>query len=288
MRNRKQKASNGASWPPVPPATGLQHLSLNFLLSTQLAGRLVANNSEALRHLEIGLEDIMIEGSISLDKQIQQTLRLCKYLVEYAEPAELSVPFTKLESLRLIALDLRLFFNGSFRPLTNMATLTTLTLECCCGLHEGLPILARRSQDEVVNNLPSLHSLTIRQDPYPPRFLMDLDNFLRSLSPLTTLRVLLSSDNPPWDISEILRIHGTTLRTLLWDERRAPRHILANDVLVDKRDAGKLTVIVEHCPNLVELGLSIKWNERSLYRAHVGIHGKWVFLKADRLRFLTS
>ena len=209
------------------------------------------------------------------DEQTNQTLRFCEKLAERADPDDISVPVLKLESLKLTGWDLRPFVNGSYRPITDFNSLTSLTLESCCGLTDGLPQLARKSDNEAVNRLPNLQSLTIRREiDVNPEFTRDLDHFLRNLSPLRALYILLSGDYFVRSSKEFLKVHGATLRTLVWDERLGRRYDLSDDRLVDIRDAGRLSTIVKHCPNLVELGVSVRWSDGEDvppegHRAHV-------------------
>ena len=143
----------------------------------------MAGNSGTLRNLELGYEDLVVHDFMSmqfydLEEQTNKTLRFCEKLAERAERADVSVPVLKLESLRIIGWDLRPLFNGSFRPITRFHSLTSLTLESCCGLTYALPVLARRSGDEAVTRLPNLQSLTIRREiDNNPDFIRDLDNF---------------------------------------------------------------------------------------------------------------
>ena len=195
------------------------------------------------------------------DQQTNKSLRFCQKLAEWADPADISVPVLKLESLKIVGWDLRPLFNGSFRPITDFNSLTSLTLESCCGLSDALPMLARKSGDQVINRLPNLQSLTIRREiDDNPEFTRVLDHFLRNLSPLRSLHILLSGYYNARSSKEFLKIHGATLQTLVWDERLGRRHDLIDDRLVDLRDAGKLGTIVKYCPNLVELGIPVRWS----------------------------
>ena len=195
------------------------------------------------------------------DEMTTKTLRFFKKLAERADPAGISVPVLKLESLKLIGWDLRPLVNGAYRPITDFNSLTSLTLESCLGLFDVLPMFTKVSGGEAVIRLPNLQSLTIRneRDDHPD-FTRSLDYFLRSLPPLRTLHLLLSGHYVMRSSKEFLKIHGATLRTLVWDERLGRRHDLDDDRLVDLRDAGKLGTIVKYCPNLVELGISIRWD----------------------------
>ena len=220
------------------------------------------------------------------ETQTAKTLSFCKELGERANPAGVSVPVLKLESLKIIGLDLWPFVNGSFRPLTDFSTLTSLILESCCGLFNALPMLTVVSGGKTVSRLPNLQSLTIRnEDDDHPDLLRTLDYFLRSLSPLRTLHLLLSGDYDMRASKEFLKVHGATLRSLVLDERLGRRYDLVDDRLVDLRDAGRLTTIVKYCPNLVELGISVRWSNGDDvppegHRAHVRVPRRYVLSKA--------
>ena len=226
--------------------------------------------------------DFMNMEPFDFDTQTAKTLSFCEKLGKRADPADISVPVLKLESLKIIGLDLRLFVNGSFRPLTDFGTLTSLILESCCGLFEALPMLTVVSGGRTVSRLPNLQSLTIRnEDDHHPDFTRTLDYFLRSLSPLRTLHLLLSGYYDMRSSKELLKVHGATLRSLVWDERLGRRYDLADDRLIDLRDAGRLTIIVKHCPNLVELGISVRWSNGDDvppegHRAHVRVPRRYV------------
>lgn len=217
-----------------------------------------------------------------IDEMTNKTLRFCEKLAERADPADISVPVLNLESLKVIGWDLRPLLNGSYRPITDFDSLTSLTLESCPGLFDALPMLTKVSGGEAVSRLPNLQSLTIRneRDDHPD-FTRNLDYFLRSLSPLRTLHLLLSGHYVMRSSKEFLKVHGATLQTLVWDERLGRRHDLADDRLVDLRDAGRLSTIVKHCPNLVELGISVRWSNgddvpAEGHRAHVSVTRPYV------------
>lgn len=219
---------------------------------------------------------------IDVDEQTEKTLHFCETLAERADPADISVPILKLESLKVIGWDLRPLVNGSYRPITDFNSLTSLILESCCGLYDALTMLTEVSNGRTVSRLPNLQSLSIRNEHDEHRdFPRTLDYFLRSLSPLRTLHLLNSGAYIVRTSKHFLEIHGATLRTLVYDERLGQRHDLADDRLVDLRDGGRLTTIVKHCPNLVELGISLRWNDGQDvppegHRAHVRLPRRYI------------
>ena len=189
----------------------------------------------------------------------------------------MSAPVLHLETLRLVGLDVEVTLGGTFRPLTDLPTLTSLTIESCCRLSNAFSTWTPNSGDGNVSRLPNLQSFSVRQEKISPDFLDDLVAFICHLSPLTALRVLLEGNFDEYLFTEILKTHGATLRALVWDERLYRRKKLVDDGLWDMSDAGKLCEIAEFCPNLVELGISVRWDEgpavpgETGHRAHVSI-----------------
>lgn len=233
----------------------------------------MAKNSETLRDLTLSLESVLVDDMVysepfNPDEHIEHnatSLRFCKDLAKYADPTDVSIPILELEILKMIGLDLGLLLNAPFKPLTDPAGLTSLTFESCCGLSNTLHKLAWQSGGQIINNLPNLSSLTVRHEQDQsdgPQTTRSLKNFLRNLSPLRTLRVLLSGpDHYFGSLEDLLEVHGARLQTLVWDERQGQRLTFEQDRLIDQTDAGRLPTIAAFCPNLIELGISIRWDD---------------------------
>lgn len=230
----------------------------------------MAKNSETLRDLPLSLEsvpvdDIVYSEPFNPDEYIATSLRFCKNLAEYADPTDAPIPLLKLENLKMIGLDLGHLLNAPFKVLTDPAGLTSLTFESCCGLSNALHKLAWQSGNKSINNLPNLSSLTVRHEQDQsdgPQTTRSLKNFLRNLSPLRTLRVLLSGPDYYFgSLEDVLEVHGARLQTLVWDERQGQRRTFEQNRLMDQTDAGRLPTIVAFCPKLIELGILIRWDD---------------------------
>ena len=230
----------------------------------------MAKNRVTLRDLTISLESFLIDNIVYSDRfnsreHIVTSFRFCKRLSEYADPTDYSIPVLNLEKLKIKGLDLRILPNFAFQPLTDLAGLKSLTFESCCGLSDALRQMAWKFGDTIINNLPNLSSLTVRHEQEQsegPQSAWSLRHFLCNLTPLKTLRVLLSGREYYFgNLRDILKVHGATLQTLVWDERQCQRLTLDNNPLVIRSDAGRLPVIVEFCPNLIELGIPIRWDD---------------------------
>ncbi|KAL8794029.1 MAG: hypothetical protein Q9195_003435 [Heterodermia aff. obscurata] len=279
---------------------GLQTLSICVAPRTTFQAELVAGNSSTLRNLELGYEELVVYDFMNLnfpdlEERTEAALRFCEKLAERADPAGISVPVLNLKSLKIVGWDLRPLVNGAYRPITNFKSLKTLILESCCGLSDALTMPRDESGGKAVSRLPALQSLTIRHEHDDHTdFPRALDYFLRSLPPLRTLNILLSGPYTMRTSKHLLEIHGPTLRRLVWDERFGQRQDLTDDRLIDSRDAGRLNTIVKHCPNLVELGISIRWDDGEDvppegHREHVaGLLAKLKHLKTLNIRNVPS
>ncbi|KAL8786298.1 MAG: hypothetical protein Q9195_008258 [Heterodermia aff. obscurata] len=107
-------------------------------------------------------------------------------------------------------------------------------------------------------SLRGLQTFHIRQEEYQDNFLELLENFLCTLPPLTALSILLDGPFPDaLEIEQIMEVHAPSLRTCIMDLREGER--IAID---ESRTAWRKQYsvdIIERCPNLVELGISIDW-----------------------------
>lgn len=142
------------------------------------------------------------------------------------------------------------------RPFIDFTKLTSLLLESCAGLESGLARL------KSIASLPELCSLTIRTELSCDQLLSSLESFICSLSGLTDLCLLLEGGLEEVKLEELLEVHGKTLRTLVIETRIGPRRSTARTTSTQpKRHAthSYISEISSHCPNLVELGVTIDW-----------------------------
>ena len=143
----------------------------------------------------------------------------------------------------------------------DLSNVHTLVFESCSGLNEAFnrfkkAIAADRTCQTTCKS--KLKSLTIRHDQEQVGSLTDLCEFVCALSGLTHLSVLLDGYDPQI-IDPILRQHGKTLRSLVWDERRTSRIRADETVHTFITHIGRLCKIARHCPNLSALGMAFNW-----------------------------
>ena len=255
---------------------GLESLQMEFILTANTTTRMVYKNRKTLRHLGIGLESRIFEAfydGLDVDEEnLSDTDSFMETLVNFDKDAKSQAPMLKLESLKMIGLDLRLMLCGhslldgqsTIRPIIDLQHLTSVCLESCYWLGRLLPLLARISSDgDSVNNLPNLRSLTIRSEKTHRLRSDSLESFLCALSPLKILRVLFSGQSVLPRLSHILPIHGATLETLVWEDRLGRRKDLESDSFPFNQDCDVLdrgSDIARYCPNLVELGIAVEWS----------------------------
>ena len=233
---------------------------------------LLARNYQKLRHLRLGTDEFLAtdyaaEGVLDSDERgrIEQTDIFAELMkVKVAALNETSTPRLRLESLSLTGLDLNAFAKGFFEPVIDFKGLSVLTLESCACLEAALPLLmgtgtGKRREKSALR----LRTLAIRHENLSNECSRELRTFLVSLKPLTHLHVLLEGNyDEIIDLHKVLQVHGTCLRSLVWDERAGPRSEVREDsaLLPDLQKVHlELRTIAKHCPGLKALGISLEW-----------------------------
>ena len=288
------------NWSNLCTKKGLHSLHMAFSLTFNITARLVYKNRKTLRHIGIGLEGQIFEAFHQKDlyheilnvPQHKLSQMFTDKLSKLDKDSESQTPMLKLESLKMIGLDLRLMLCGHslldgpsrVRPIVDRQHLASLSLESCASLGTALPLLARKSSDDSVNNLPNLRSLTIRSEKSHRLRSRSLRLFLCALSPLKILRVLISGQGVLPRLSDILPIHGARLEVLVWEDRLGRRRNLEGDGIPFDENcdiARRGRDIAKYCPNLVELGIAVEW-EYDKDRVATGLDDVWL------LSFYTS
>ncbi len=226
---------------------------------------LVARNCNTLRHLELGFETDAAEdffgGPIFDDEWTgpEQTMIFGRMLKEECDYPNASM---SLHSLKLINCDVDVLLNKKQWQSMDLRNLTKLVLEDCYG-QEVFPSSSHTSKKpEVTHCLPNLTTFTYRQKNLDRYERKQLKDFLCSLPRgLSDLSVLLDGTKKSVTLEPILRVHGKTLRTLVWDERSCRRTTLNHSgaTYPSKDGVGHLSTISKACHGLIELGLTIDW-----------------------------
>ncbi|KAL8711386.1 MAG: hypothetical protein Q9220_004284 [cf. Caloplaca sp. 1 TL-2023] len=170
-------------------------------------------------------------------------------------------PRLRLQSFHLIGLDVSqvIKLNSVF---FNVNDLTSLTLESCEGTERALEtiITEHKKGSPGWSNL-NLRSFQIRHEAVNTRFRPRLLEFLTLIRGLRRLAVLTVEDEPSRleDFVPMLDRHGSTLTSLVWDERPARRASFLPSPIPPPPSGALIEAIAQKCPHLIELGVPIDW-----------------------------
>ncbi|KAG7006123.1 hypothetical protein G7Y79_00016g041080 [Physcia stellaris] len=244
---------------------------------------LVFHNRSSLSSLDLGVEFRVVKSLMSdaIYEDSNPSNRIAKR-IKYEisknfQDDERPVCLPNLTHLRLRGLDFGTLMYGYGQQLIDFRVLTHLTLESCCGLINALPKLG-------ATPLPSLQSFHIRQEIIDRGFLNMLESFLCALPPLTALFVLLDSVIDTLDLISVMEIHGKSLQALVMDLRDGDRIPVLEDVSAWRRQYS--IAIIEHCPNLIELGIPIDWAELALRSTHCRMFMNYIKTCLPKLQIL--
>ena len=228
---------------------------------------LVARNCKTLRHLELGFEtdaaeDFFGEPIGDNDRvDYEQTMVFARTLREECKSLNASM---SLLSLKLISCDIDVLLKSKYWPTIDLRNLTHLVLEECFSEPQAFPLLSSISTNpEDTRCLLSITSFTFRQ-----KYMEEDDgqsqlrDFICALPRgLQDLSVLVDNVHKSIGLRSILRVHGKTLKTLIWDERTYGLQGVQSCTAVfpKKHGVGYLPTISNACPNLRELGVAMDW-----------------------------
>lgn len=231
----------------------------------------VVMNYPTLRRLSLG-GDFQVADHYKRDGDLNDfhaavdtSVRATQLIVEYTRTRILCRdPTFVLTELHLCGLDINHFIAPSFVPRIDFNSLRILRLESCAGLKDALLRIA--DQDAAgpyghLFGLTSLETLVFRLENQTCSMLRAVQAFLERLRPLKKLHLLLEGCLHS-DIAEnVLRKHGPSLQSLIWDERGTPRISGQADDYSKSGEAHMrdLELIINHCPSLRALGIPIFW-----------------------------
>ena len=240
--------------------------------------KVVARNYIALHHLELSCETeaakICFGKPVADDERVRRG-GIHTFVETLSDECKRSNASIALTPLKLIYCDLAIILDDNFRPCLDLSSLTHLVLEDCHGMDlkalEQFESLGCSPQG--THCLSKLTSFTFRKE-YANRDYADgLEDFICALPGLRDLCVLMTRSENPRSLKTILRIHGKSLRTLVWDERSGQGSSIQRcpSKFYTKNTIGHLSTISKACPELEELGLAIDW---AIFRSSSGIKDK--------------
>ena len=247
---------------------GLKHLvitDLNLEQRCEWPSELIARNRDTLRHLHLGMMNRIAHNYITDDNPIRLELptsfrEVAKVALSANERG--TVPISSLETLGLYGLSLENIIKGALGFDIDFSSMTTLRLESCWGLENAFALLmGKNGFQNTPQSVLRLTSFFIRDSDGTPMFARHLAAFLTSFTGLTHLGLLLEGQSKAMNKAPILKMHGKTLQTLIWHERRCPRVCTRTDPSLFSKD-NNLELISINCPNLIALGLAVNWGSR--------------------------
>ena len=226
--------------------------------------RVVASNHESLRNVKFGCETGValsylrkpivtdMENSLDSAKNIKAKIKL--YMPHTPRESILIV-----ESLHLVGIPENLSPEPGAVSLVNIDSLTSLCLESCLNSGQNLSALSFRRSPDAPPLLPQLRSFKIRHEGVDINFQDSLRAFLLNLKGLVHLAVLLEGSDTFLPPDCFVHSHGSTLRTLVWDQRQKLRNRLDESTHTANTSmlSNCLKEIVSKCPLLQELGLAM-------------------------------
>lgn len=244
---------------------GLQNLSirdLNIEQKCEWPSRLIIQNRETLRYLHLGVLSTVAQEYAMNPRPSQHTLPS-----SFAEVAKKALPASEreampkmfLNTLGLYGLNLENIVGGATGLEVDFNSMTSLRLESCSGLIVAFDLLLQNdgSQTATLSAL-KLTSFFVRHENGGQKFAQQLTAFLTSFTGLKHLGLLLQGQCQAMSKAPILEMHGKTLQTLVWDERKGSRHDTTGDPSLFGKD-NNLKLISLKCPNLTALGLPVGW-----------------------------
>lgn len=245
--------------------------------------RLLAKNYRTLRHLQLSNEISMASayseqgtlGPLPVRKRDTEVL-MAEMQEKFSHLDESYIPVLRLDSLSVCGFDLHAITQGFPDPLIDFSSLGKLVLESCAGLSEAFLLLtgSNISRRDAIGSL-NLHTFILRHEGVYDIFPRELEKFLVSLRPLSTLHVMLEGETDGDILGKVLKIHGKSLLSLIWDERLRPR----TDILEDTSDLlafENLRIIGKNCTQLKALGVPLDWEGLSeCDRSHSKVRRLW-------------
>ena len=225
------------------------------------AAAVIVRNAEALDYLSLGFasqiaNDFAIKSRLRYDEMTAMfTADVGKLLSDCNLDPLIHL---SLSSLCLCGLDFGSVIRGEMALDIDFNKLTWLRLESCPGLSQAFLLLTGQGDSSKLA-LPALEDLFIRLEDPDPSFSSNLEGFLTSIRGLTYLQVLVDKALGAQNLEPILKVHGRTLNTLIWDERARRRRHLDHSTSLLPNQIGNLRIVSQNCPSLKVLGIPLGW-----------------------------
>lgn len=247
-----------------PVAEGIRRLSIDSmdpnLDDHEWAAEMVLKNGKTLDHLNLGF-NTHVAHHYALERaprHDRMTPSLATALKEALRKSDQQLITLSLSSLYLCGLDFGSLIRGELALDIHFNHITELRLESCSGLTQAFALLMGQEHSSNLA-LGALKDLYVRLEGPDPNTSDNLTSFLTSIGGLDHLQVLVDNSQTIHHLESILKVHGETLNTLIWDERSGPRRSLRVSTSMLPTKLGNLRVVSKYCPNLIVLGLPLDW-----------------------------
>ena len=253
---------------------GLDYLSIESIDldrgGCEWAASMLVMNAESLHDLQLGFTN-RIAHDYALKRRPQHdemSALLAKYVDKIRSELGLDpLIHLSLESLSLCGFDFGSVVRKEIGLDIDFNDLTMLRLESCAGLSQAFQLLMGQVDSSELA-LSALQNLFVRLEEPVQDFSAGLESFLTSIGELTSLHVLIDGASATQDLEPILEVHGESLRTLVWDERRGRRTQLGVSTALLPSKVGNLNVISQYCRSLHVLAIPLDWEAISSSDEH--------------------
>ena len=240
------------------------NLNLNMFGGGEWPFKLIGLNYETLKHLRLGMESDVAENyaaELEPSRHYRQLPESFAKAIKNELPAEHhgSIPSLCLNNLEVCGLNVSCMTQTALGLRLDFASLTRLNLESCPDLIGALELFTPNDNQTKTFRVPNLTALRIRHEVSGTqyRFRTILEHFLKSLTRLVQLEVLIDRTDRCQNLKPILDVHGETLEQLMWEERSKPRTSPNEVTSLFRGRLGHFQVVARQCPNLTALALPL-------------------------------
>ena len=234
------------------------------------AASMLVTNAESLHNLQLGFTN-RIARDFALKRRPQHdemSALLANDLHQILSQRGLDpLIHLSLESLGLCGFDFGSVVRKEIGLDIDFNDLTMLRLESCAGLNQAFQLFMGQVDSSKLA-LSALQDLFVRLEKPVQDFSAGLESFLTSICGLTSLQVLIDGASATQDLKPILKVHGESLRTLVWDERRGRRTQLGVSTSLLPFKLGNLKIISQYCRSLQVLAIPLDWGAISSSHEH--------------------
>ena len=290
----------------LKPTTNLRSLNIGFYKGvgdvSDAILLLLLHNRKSLNRLRLGTLDAVLKDHWMVSQEQFHNTKATDILGDLAKLTSRKgnskiVPM-RLEIFELCGLNFNLFLEPSNPIWFDFTNLHILVLHSCVGLRKAFNRLKQNGGSNTAGQPVfelKLRKLAIRIDDGGEGDVKALIAFLCAFHGLTHLSVLLHGYEQQY-IDPVLKVHGKTLRSLVWDERLSRRYRADQMVHNFLNYTDHLHIIATFCPDLTALGMAVDWRvidwenimdtDKSVQRIMISSSSGYIMLTIARLSWV--